>query len=564
MSAREIAVSNESLSFVHGASDVPLLFMTMGAALDRAAERWPDNDAVVACHQGVRLSYRQLQQRANDLAAGLIDLGLKPGERIGIWSPNCAEWTITQYAAAKAGLILVNINPAYRVSELEYALNKVGCAALVTAAKFKSSDFIDMLYALAPELSSSHGTLSAKRVPSLRYVIRIDAERSPGMLNFSDVIAAPSIDAHAKRKELEGVLQADDAVNIQFTSGTTGSPKGATLTHFNIVNNGFFTARGVKLTERDRMCIPVPLYHCFGMVLGNLACTLHGAAMVYPNDGFDPKLTLQAIERERCTAVYAVPTMFVAMLEHPEFSQFDLTSLRTGMMAGAPCPIEVMKRVATQMHMSEVTIGYGMTETSPASFQSSTDDTIERRVSTVGRVHQHVQVKIVDANGRVVPRGVQGELLVRGYSVMLGYWDDEARTREAIDAAGWMHTGDLATIDEQGYGQITGRLKDLVIRGGENISPREVEEYLYKHPQIQSVEVFGVPDEKFGEELCAWIQLKPGADVTASDITEFCRGQIAHYKVPRHIRFVTAFPMTVTGKVQKFAMREQMQRELSA
>jgi fatty-acyl-CoA synthase len=556
-------VSNESLSFVHGASDAPLLYMTMGAALDAAAARWPDNDAVVSCHQGVRLTYSQLQQRANDLAAGFIALGLARGERIGIWSPNCVEWTITQYAAAKAGLILVNINPAYRVSELEYALNKVGCAAIVTAARFKSSDFIAMLKTLAPEIESTDGVLKAKRLPNLRYVIRIDDERSRGILNFADVLALGTAEAHAKRKALEDVLQADDPVNIQFTSGTTGAPKGATLTHFNIVNNGLFTGRGVKLSERDRMCIPVPLYHCFGMVLGNLACTLHGAAMVYPNDGFDPKLTLEVIERERCTAVYAVPTMFVAMLEHPDFASFDLKSLRTGMMAGAPCPIEVMKRVATQMHMREVTIGYGMTETSPASFQSSVDDTIERRVSTVGKVHAHVQVKIVDANGVVVPRGVQGELLVRGYSVMRGYWDDQERTREAIDDAGWMHTGDLATIDEYGYGRITGRLKDIVIRGGENISPREVEEYLYRHPQVQAVEVFGVPDPKFGEELCAWIQLKPDAHVTEEDIVAFCRGEIAHYKIPRHIRFVKEFPMTVTGKVQKFVMRELMQRELT-
>lgn len=557
-------MSGTPQSFVNGTSAEPLHYLTMGALLDRAAQRWGERDAIVSLHQGVRLTYAQLKARCDDVAAGLVALGLRPGERIGIWAPNCVEWTITQFAATKAGLILVNINPAYRASELEYALNKVGCAALVMATTFKATDFVELLGTIAPEIHSAAAPLQLARLPALRWVIRIGNDPAPGLLDFSALSTMGTAEHHAARSEVERAVQPDDAVNIQFTSGTTGAPKGATLTHFNIVNNGVFTGRGVKLTPQDRMCIPVPLYHCFGMVLGNLACTAHGAAMIYPNESFDPLRTLGAIEKERCTAVYAVPTMFVAMLDHPQFDTFDMSSLRTGMMAGAPCPIEVMKRVATRMHMGEVTIGYGMTETSPASFQSGVDDPIERRVSTVGRIHPHVQARVVDTNGHTVSRGVQGELLVRGYSVMLGYWDDPERTREAIDPAGWMHTGDLATIDEEGYCRITGRLKDMVIRGGENIYPREVEEFLYRHPAVQAVEVFGVPDRKYGEELCAWIQLKPGKVASADEIAGFCRGQIAHYKIPRHIRFVTQFPMTVTGKVQKFAMSAQMLEELAS
>jgi len=552
-----------SHSFVHGAHDAPLLYETIGQAFDRAAACYPQNDALIVPHQNIRWTYAELKERVDDLAAAFVALGLEPGERIGIWAPNCAEWTLTQFASAKAGLILVNINPAYRLTELEFALNKVGCKALVTASQFKSSNYLEMLHTLAPELATCEpGTLQAKRLPDLRCVIRVGDEATNGCLNFTQ-LAARVEGKHRKRiAELGNELQPDDEINIQFTSGTTGLPKGATLTHFNILNNGYFVARALRLTNRDRMCIPVPLYHCFGMVMGNLGCVTHGAAMVYPSEGFDAKLTLQSVVQEKCTVLYGVPTMFIAELDHPEFGTFDLRSLRTGIMAGAPCPIEVMKRVTHDMHMSEVTIAYGMTETSPVSFQSGVDDPLDRRVSTVGRIHPHLQVKIVDEQGRIVPRGVQGQLLTRGYSVMRGYWDDAEKTGEAIDAAGWMRTGDLGTIDAEGYCNITGRLKDLVIRGGENISPREIEEFLYRHPQVQAVQVFGVPDAKYGEEVCAWIQLKPGVTITEQAVRDFCLGQIAHHKIPRYIRFVNEFPMTVTGKVQKFIMREQMRDEL--
>ena len=530
-------------SFVHGIGSTPLKFQTIGEALDEAVAAWGGREALVVRHQGVRWTYAELKERAETLAAGLLALGLQPGDRVGIWAPNCSEWTVTQFATAKAGLILVNINPAYRVSELEFALNKVGCKALVTAASFKTSDYLGMLASLEG------------RLPRLKWKIRMGRERTPGFLNLDDL--------YGGKAALPQGLQPDDAINIQFTSGTTGLPKGATLSHFNILNNGHFVARAMRLSERDRMCIPVPLYHCFGMVMGNLGCLTHGATMVYPNDGFDPKLTLQAIAEERCTVLYGVPTMFIAELQHPEFASFDLASLRTGIMAGAPCPIEVMKRVIKDMNMREVTIAYGMTETSPVSFQSSVDDPIERRVSTVGRVLPHVQVKVVDRHGRAVPRGTQGELCTRGYSVMKGYWDDVEKTREVLDDAGWMHTGDLGTLDEEGYCNITGRLKDLVIRGGENVSPREVEDFLYRHPKVQGVQVFGVPDPKYGEEVCAWIQLRPGESATEDEIRNFCRGQIAHQKVPRYVRFVAEFPMTVTGKAQKFVMRSRMMKELS-
>jgi fatty-acyl-CoA synthase len=549
--------------YVHGASATPLISNTIGQFFDFACEKWAARPALVVRHQEVRLTYGELREKVDQLAAGLLALGLEPGDRIGIWSPNNAEWVLTQFATAKIGLILVNINPAYRLSELEYALNKVGCKALILAERFKTSEYVGMLRELAPELAKAvPGALASKRLPSLRTVVVLGQAQHAGALRFADALTQGE-DAHRRRiSELSQVLQFDEPINIQFTSGTTGAPKGATLSHHNILNNGFFIGEAMRLTMEDRLCIPVPLYHCFGMVLGNLAALTHGACMVFPGEGFDPLATLQAVAEERCTALHGVPTMFIAQLDHPDFARFDLSSLRTGIMAGSPCPIEVMKRAVSQMHLSEITIAYGMTETSPVSFQSSTSDPVDRRVSTVGRIQPHIEVKIVDPNGQIVPRGMSGELLTRGYSVMLGYWDDEARTRESIDAARWMHTGDLATIDDEGYCNIVGRIKDMIIRGGENVYPREIEEYLYKHPKIQDVQIFGVPDDHYGEEICAYIKLRPGVEATSQEIIEFCRGQIAHYKVPRYFKFVDQFPMTVTGKVQKFVMRDEAVVEL--
>ena len=547
------------LSYVHGGSTQPLLGETLGACLDRIVERFGEREALVVRHQDIRWTYRELQRRTNNLAAALLRLGMNPGERIGIWSQNNAEWLLVQLATAKAGLILVNINPAYRGTELQYALNKVQCRALILSPSFKSSNYLEMLQELAPEIAHCKpGKLAAAALPSLTLVIRLGEERTPGMLNFDAPLGDASKDELARLESLGATLQFDDPINIQFTSGTTGQPKGATLTHHNILNNGYFVGAAMNFSEVDRLCIPVPLYHCFGMVLGNLVCITHGATMVYPDESFSAESVLAAIEAERCTALHGVPTMFIAMLEHPSFSQRDLASLRTGMMAGAPCPAELMQKVIERMHMRQITIGYGMTETSPISFQSSMDDSFECRVSTVGRVTAHTEVKIVDEDGHIVPRGVTGELLTRGYSVMRGYWEDDDRTRESIDAAGWMHSGDLATLDAQGYCRIVGRSKDLVIRGGENIYPREVEEFLYRHPKILDVQCVGVPDAKYGEELCACIILRPGMQSSAEEIREFCRGQIAHYKVPRYVRFVDSFPMTVTGKVQKYVLRQQM------
>jgi fatty-acyl-CoA synthase len=559
----EAKVTDKLDSYVCGISEAPLLGDTIGRSLDRAAQRWGNREALVSPSHGVRWTWAELARRVDDLAAGFLALGLERGARIGVWSLNRPEWTLTQFAAAKAGLILVTINPAYRLSELEFALNKVGCAAIVTATAFKTSDYMSMINTLAPELAKAvPGELRAARLPQLRAVIQVGGPPAPGTIPFEEVgrMGGPR---HRETIEALGkTLQFDDAVNIQFTSGTTGSPKGVTLTHHNILNNGYFTGRAMNLTEQDRICIPVPLYHCFGMVMGNLAAVTLGATMVYPGEGFDPLVTLQTIEREKCTTLYGVPTMFIAELDHPDFSKFDLSSLRTGIMAGAPCPIEVMKRVNDLMNMRDVTIAYGMTETSPVSFQSAVDDPLERRVSTVGRIHPHVEVKIVDLEGRVVPRGERGELCTRGYSVMLGYWGDAEKTADVVDAGGWMHTGDLGVIDDEGYCNIVGRIKDMVIRGGENLYPREIEEFLYRHPKIQDVQIFGVADDRYGEELCAWIRVHPGETLNAEEIRLFCQGQIAHNKIPRYVEFVDEFPMTVTGKIQKFVMREKVEDRL--
>ena len=554
---------SDTQSYVHGASAKPLVGQTIGRFFDEACARHAEREALVVRHQGVRLSYAQLKSKVDALACGLMRLGLAPGERIGIWSQNTLEWTLTQFAAAKAGLVLVNINPAYRRSELEYALNKVGCRALVLSPAFKTSNYLEMIADLAPELGHCEpGLLRSHRLPSLEMVIRMGADTSPGMLNFDELLRAPSREEITALAVLSERLQFDDPINIQFTSGTTGHPKGATLSHHNILNNGFFVGEAIKLVAGDRLCIPVPLYHCFGMVMGNLGCLTHGATMVYPAEAFEPLAVLEAVAQEKCTGLYGVPTMFIAALDHPRCAEFDLSSLRTGIMAGSPCPIEVMKRVIGKMNMAEVTIAYGMTETSPVSFQSGTDDPIDRRVSTVGRIQPHLEVKIVDNEGRIVPRGQSGELCTRGYSVMLGYWDDEAKTKEAIDAGGWMHTGDLAVIDDEGYCNIVGRIKDMVIRGGENIYPREIEEFLYAHPKVLDVQVVGIPDEKYGEELCAWIIVREGERLSEDEVRAYCKGQIAHYKIPRHIRFVDSFPMTVTGKIQKFLIRQRMKEEL--
>jgi len=540
-----------SLSHVTGETTPPLLETTIGQALREAAAKWPDAEALVSVHQGVRLTWTALTDQAEAVAAGLLALGLEPGDRVGIWAPNCAEWTVTQFATALAGLVLVNINPAYRTSELEYTLVKVGVKALVCAARFKTSDYVAMAEAVAPQ------------APMLKHFIQIGGEARPGWLRFEDVAPLGGAAERERLAAIEARLDRNDAINIQFTSGTTGRPKGATLSHRNILNNAYFVGLTMGLVEGDRLCVPVPLYHCFGMVMSNLACLVHGAAMIYPSEAFDAGEVLKTVQAERCTGLHGVPTMFIAELSDEDFARYDLTSLRTGLMAGSPCPVEVMKKVIGLMHMEEVGIAYGMTETSPVSFQTDCDDSIERRVSTIGRVQPHLEVKIIDPEtGATVERGRPGELCTRGYSVMIGYWDDAEKTAEAVDAEGWMHTGDLAVIDEAGYANIVGRIKDMVIRGGENVYPREIEEYLFGHPKIEDVQVVGLPDPKYGEEICAWIKLNAGETATHEEIVAFCKGQIAHYKVPRYIRFVEEFPMTVTGKIQKFQIREAMIAEL--
>jgi fatty-acyl-CoA synthase len=531
-------------SYVHGTSSTPLLGETLGENLRRTVARHGDRDALVACSQGFRATYRQLWELTTQAALGLLALGVKKGDRVGLWSPNRYEWVVAQYAMARVGAILVNLNPAYKTSELEYALRQSGTGVLLLAKGFRQTDYRAMVEQVRP------------RCPELRTALVLDEDWARLLAQG----AAVSVDALAER---EASLQFDEAINIQYTSGTTGFPKGATLSHHNVLNNGFFIGETLRYGPEDRVCIPVPFYHCFGMVIGNLACTSHGACMVIPAEAFEPLAVMEAVQAERCTSLYGVPTMFIAELDHPRFGAFDFSSLRTGVMAGSPCPVEVMKQVQARMNMREVTICYGMTETSPVSTQSSLEDPLDRRVSTVGRVHPHLEVKVIHPeSGAVVPRGTPGELCTRGYSVMLGYWDNPEATRSAIDAAGWMHTGDLATLDAEGYVKIVGRIKDMIIRGGENVSPREVEEFLHTHPGVSEAQVIGVPSEKYGEEVMAWVRARPGAPLTGAELEAFCKGRIATFKIPRYWKFVDAFPMTVTGKVQKFRMREQSVAEL--
>ncbi|HEV2358330.1 MAG TPA: AMP-binding protein [bacterium] len=533
-----------AVSYTHGASSTPLLGETIGENLRRTVERHPGRDALIVPHQGYRATYGAFWDQVDVAARGLLAHGVRKGDRVGIWAPNRYEWVIVQYATARIGAILVNINPAYKTAELEYALTQAGISVLLLARAFRQSDYVGMLADVR------------SRCPDLREALVLE-ESWETLLRDADRVPA------ARLAEAEAALQFDDPINIQYTSGTTGFPKGATLSHHNILNNGFFIGEALRYTERDRVCIPVPFYHCFGMVLGNLACTTHGACMIVPGESFAPLPVLETVQAERCTSLYGVPTMFIGELEHPRFADFDLSTLRTGIMAGSPCPVEVMNRVQSQMHMAEVTIAYGMTETSPVSTQSATDDPLEKRVSTVGRVHPHVEIKIVDpATGHVVPRGAPGELCARGYLVMLGYWNQEAATREAIDVQRWMHTGDLATMDDDGYLNIVGRIKDMIIRGGENVYPREVEEFLYKHPAVADVQVIGVPSRQYGEEVMAWVRLREGASATGDELAEHCRGRIATFKIPRYWKFTDTFPMTVTGKIQKFRMREIAVAEL--
>ncbi|MGD0105547.1 MAG: AMP-binding protein [Rhodopila sp.] len=558
-------LSYAGLSYAHRVSATPLLFDTLGGCLDKAAARWPEQEAVVVRDQGVRVTFAELRRQVDCLAAGLIALGLQPGDRVGLWSPNNIAWVISQYATAKAGLILVNLNPGYRVAELEYALNKVECRALITADQFKTSHYIGMLRALAPELDHcAPGALRAARVPHLTTVIHIADTDEAGFYTLSGVHALGGPREYARLSELAELCQPDDPINIQFTSGTTGSPKAATLTHHSLINNAWFFAEEAGIRQGHRFCAPLPLYHVGCMVLGSIAGILCGATLVYLGEAFDPLAALETIQDERCDAFGGVPTMFVAILNHPAFSQYDLTALRMGFIGGSPCPSDIIRRIMNEMHISDIIIVYGMTELSGGSVQTSPTDPLERRVMTIGRVQPHMEVRIVDPEGRTVPCGIQGEICFRGHMVMRGYWNGAAQTAETIDPARWLHSGDLGTMDAEGYITITGRSKDMVIRGGENIYPREVEEFLFGHPAVADVQVFGVPDARYGEELCAWIRLRPGTTATEDEIRAFCRDRITHFKIPRYVRFVDAFPMTVTGKVQKYVMREQMAAELAA
>lgn len=553
----------QHLSYTRGQQDKPLLVKTIGQAFDEAVNKYGHKEALVVKDQQIRYTWYELAEQVNACAKALLAIGLMPGDRVGIWSPNNAQWCVTQFATAKVGVILVNINPAYRLAELEYALNQSGCKWLIISNKFKKSDYRSMLKTLAPEISQSMpGELQAKKLPHLRGVISLDEEAGEGILAWPQLFERGTRVDNELMQHVGEKLQFDDPINIQYTSGTTGMPKGATLSHYNILNNGYMVGASQGLTDEDRMVIPVPLYHCFGMVMGNLGCLTHGTTMIYPSAAFDPELTLQAVAEEKATVLYGVPTMFIALLESPLLKQLPLDSLRTGIMAGSTCPIEVMKKVITDLHMEGVQIAYGMTETSPVSMQTAADDSLEHRVSTVGRTQPHLETKIIDNEGRIVPRGEVGELCTRGYSVMLGYWNNLEATQESIDAAGWMRTGDLAIMDVNGYVQIVGRNSDMIIRGGENIYPREIEEFLYTHEALADVQVIGIPDQQYGEEVVAWVKLRPQGQVSPNELIEFCRSNIAHFKVPKHIFIVDEFPMTISGKIQKFRMREMTQQIL--
>lgn len=552
-------------SYLCGSASEPLLFETIGGCFDRIARSHAGSDAIVVRHQDIRWTFEEYNREIDRLATGLLHLGIGKGDRVGIWAPNRVEWCLTQFATAKIGAIMVCINPAYRLYELEYALNKVECKAIITAPQFKTSEYIAMLQELAPELNHcAPGELKAAKLPDLTTVIRMGEDETPGMFNFSAVCGMGDKDDYQVLAEVGATLDPDDAINIQFTSGTTGNPKGATLSHFNILNNGLQVGAGMRFTSKDRLCIPVPLYHCFGMVMGNLACLTHAACAVFPDEAFDPVSVLETVQEEKCTALHGVPTMFVAETDLPTIADFDLASLRTGVMAGAPCPLELMHQVIDKLNMNEITIMYGQTETSPVNHMTDIDAPAEKRCGTVGRVGPYQEIKIIDESGKVVPLGEKGELCCRGYSVMRGYWNDEERTLETIDAAGWLHSGDLAEMDEEGYVQIVGRIKDMIIRGGENVYPREIEEFLYTHSDIQEVQVFGIPNKKYGEIVCAWVQMRDGVTATEEEIKAYCKDQITHFKVPAYVRFVSDFPMTVTGKIQKFKMRETMIAELES
>lgn len=554
----------QKLSYLSGTSDKPLIGLTIGEMFDRACLQYADKEAIVSVHQNIRLTYKELADKVNAFAASLLELGFDTGDRFGVWALNSIEWIVAQYACFKIGVILVNLNPAYKAKELEYVLNKVECRGILIADAFKTSDYHAMLVSIAPELESNHSKhLVSHNLPHLKVVIKASDVEHDGVYRFKDLLNPPTL---AQRQHIEYVakkLQFDDVANIQFTSGTTGNPKGTMLTHHNILNNGYFVGEGIKLTEHDRICVSVPLFHCFGMVMGNLAAMTHGATIVYPSFAYNPTETLQAVHDERCTALYGVPSMFITMLEDKRFEEFDLSSLRTGIMAGSPCPREIMQRVIERMHMSEITICYGMTETSPVSMQSHVDDPIDKRVSTIGQIHPHLEVKIIDENGSITPVGVAGELCTRGYSVMAGYWGEPDKTKEVADKHGWMHTGDIAEMDEDGFVKIKGRIKDVVIRGGENLFPKEIEDLLFKHPAVSSVQVIGLPDKRYGEELCACIILNDGMNGNEDEIRDFCRSQVSHHKVPRYVAFVKEFPMTASGKPQKFKLQELMRVEFN-